>query len=98
LPSCNPAILQFQQWRHFPTTPLDSMSSVHLSPSTRPSGSLIETKIPPCSPVRSGLTTTLTLSPYLMMFDFQPCLTRLFGLFISTPHVSAAPFAFCTDN
>src|SRR5690242_15092451 len=48
---------------YLPTTPLDSMSSVHLSPRTRPSGSLIDTKMPPCSPVRSGFTTTLTLSP-----------------------------------
>jgi len=33
-------------------------------------------EIPAGSPVLTGLTITVTLSPGLMMFDFQPALTR----------------------
>src|SRR6516162_9049942 len=57
---------------YLPTVPLFSMSSVHLSPSTRPSASLIETNAPPRSPLFSGLTTIVTWSPALTSVDFQP--------------------------
>ena len=46
------------------------------SSSSRPSGSVIDTKIPEGSPLRTGFTTTVTLSPGLMMFDFHPARIR----------------------
>jgi hypothetical protein len=36
----------------------------------RPSASVSDTKMPDGSPLRTGFTTTDTLSPGLMMFDF----------------------------
>ena len=46
------------------------------SVSTRPSARVNDLKMPAGSPLRTGFTTTVTLSPGLMMFDFQPARTR----------------------
>ena len=46
------------------------------SVNSRPSARISFRKMPAGSPVRTGLTTTVTLSPGLMMFDFQPARTR----------------------
>ncbi len=46
------------------------------SVSSRPSARISFRKMPAGSPVRTGLTITVTLSPGLMMFDFQPARIR----------------------
>src|SRR6185436_10939991 len=46
------------------------------SNSSRPSASVIDTKMPEGSPLRTGFTTTVTLSPGLMMLDFHPARIR----------------------
>src|SRR5687767_14416103 len=67
-------------------------------PSLRPSASVIDTKMPPNSPLFSGLTTTVTLSPGLMMFERQPFLAIDCGLPSSTPQRSTPPLAFGTSS
>ena len=42
----------------------------------RPSSSVSDTKMADGSPLRTGLPTTVTLSPGLIVFDFQPARTR----------------------
>ena len=42
----------------------------------RPSASVSDTKMADGSPLRTGLPTTVTLSPGLIVFDFQPARTR----------------------
>src|ERR1700735_1127424 len=68
------------------------------SPSTEPSGSVIDTNSPPLEPSLSGLSTSVTWSPGLMLVDFQPWRLRLFGLFNSTCHVSLTPLALGTSR
>ena len=46
------------------------------SNSVRPSASVIDTKMPDGSPLRTGFTTTDTLSPGLMVLDFHPARIR----------------------
>ena len=46
------------------------------SVSSRPSARISLRKMPAGSPVRTGLTMTVTLSPGLIVFDFQPARTR----------------------
>src|SRR5262245_53147330 len=67
-------------------------------PNVRPSASVIETKIPPGSPLLSGLMTTVTLSPGFSSDDRQPFLTIEFGLPSSTPQRSVPPDSFGTSS
>src|SRR3982751_971786 len=54
---------------------------------------MIETNEPPGLPSRSGRTTTVTLSPALMVVRFHPASTRFCGPFISTAQTSSLPSA-----
>jgi hypothetical protein len=49
-------------------------------------------------PSRSGWTTTVTLSPGLMVVRFQPVRMRFCGLFISIAQVSVLPSALVTST
>src|SRR4029079_2354503 len=68
------------------------------SASTRPSGSVIETKSPPGSPLRIGLRVMLTLSPDFTELAFHPARSRNAGEVISTDHVSVPPLALGTSR
>src|ERR1700722_4463573 len=61
------------------------------SPSTVPSGRVTLMNRPPLLPSRNGLNISVTLSPALILVDFQPCRLRLLGLFSSMLHKSVPP-------
>src|ERR1700722_9048209 len=67
------------------------------SPRILPSGKVTCRNKPPCSPLRSGFSTTVTLSPGFRAVERQPCRARLLGLFSSTPHLSEPPAALGTS-